>query len=149
MAAHLIRTGDAQAALAAGAAYIAAHVTSEVKAWFLEDSLDLSTLDARSNIGWVRWAFTLAVGYLRQGLSYEQAVLETLLKGGDTDTNAAIVGGLMGALHGVGAIPEYMSAPVLAFDPVKLAGKGHKRPEAYAGGRIPDLVSELMACERL
>ena len=39
-----------------------------------------------------------------------------MLKGGDTDTNAAIVGGLIGALHGASAIPEYMKAPVLARD---------------------------------
>jgi hypothetical protein len=33
---------------------------------------------------------------------------------GDVDTNAAIVGGLMGALHGAGGLPEAMWRPVVA-----------------------------------
>lgn len=54
--------------------------------------------------------------HLRLQSSYEEAISDILLKGGDTDTNAAIVGGLIGALHGASAIPEYMKAPVLARD---------------------------------
>lgn len=46
---------------------------------------------------------------------------QTLCRGGDTDTNAAIVGGLMGALHGASTIPATMLQPV----------------EAYASGSCP------------
>ena len=38
------------------------------------------------------------------------------MKGGDTDTNCAIVGAMMGALHGTQGIPSYMIDPMLAFD---------------------------------
>ena len=54
--------------------------------------------------------------HLRLQSSYEEAISDILHKRGDTDTNAAIVGGLIGALHGASAIPEYMKAPVLARD---------------------------------
>ena len=37
---------------------------------------------------------------MRLQSSYEEAISNVLSLGGDTDTNAAIVGGLMGALHG-------------------------------------------------
>ena len=46
---------------------------------------------------------------------YEVAIEQTLLRSGDTDTNAAIVGGLLGALWGASAVPESMSGPVLSY----------------------------------
>lgn len=39
-----------------------------------------------------------------------------LLEGGDTDTNAAIVGGLFGALVGYNALPKSWKEKVLSFD---------------------------------
>lgn len=35
-----------------------------------------------------------------------QAVEETILGGGDTDSTAALVGSYLGALHGSGIVPE-------------------------------------------
>ena len=37
-------------------------------------------------------------------------------EGGDTDTNAAIAGGMIGALVGFKNIPKHMSEKVLNFD---------------------------------
>lgn len=51
-------------------------------------------------------AFTYAFYFLNKAISYEEAIRETLYLNGDTDTNAAIVGGLLGAYHGYKAIPE-------------------------------------------
>lgn len=83
---------------------------------WIEQSKDISQLNVYSNAGWVRYAFILAVYFLRHPeINYEEAIKITLKKGGDTDTNAKIVGSLVGALHGVRAIPAYMSEPVLAF----------------------------------
>jgi len=39
------------------------------------------------------WAFY----YLKNNYAYTAAIEDILLRGGDTDTNAAIVGGLLGA----------------------------------------------------
>lgn len=39
-----------------------------------------------------------------------------LLLGGDTDTNAAIVGGMIGAYFGVEGIPEEMIVKLLSFN---------------------------------
>lgn len=39
--------------------------------------------------------------YLKlEDVTYEKAIQETIRLGGDTDTNAAIVGGMIGALKG-------------------------------------------------
>jgi ADP-ribosylglycohydrolase len=47
-----------------------------------------------------------AVWALRTTSSYETAVRAAIDLGGDTDTVAAVTGGLAGAVYGVGAIPE-------------------------------------------
>jgi ADP-ribosylglycohydrolase len=42
----------------------------------------------------------LAFHFLAYQYSYEEAIVQTLLKSGDTDTNACIVGGMIGAKIG-------------------------------------------------
>jgi len=56
----------------------------------------------------VKIAFTHAFHHLRQATPYEDALIEVLSGGGDTDTNACIVGGLSGALHGFNDLPHEM-----------------------------------------
>lgn len=61
--------------------------------------------------------------HLRLGTSFETALEEVIGRGGDTDTNAAIVGGMLGALHGATNIPAYMTEPVLARTPEMANGR--------------------------
>ena len=56
--------------------------------------------------GWVLLALQNAFGHLRRGASVEDALVATVGKGGDTDTNAAVTGALLGAADGLGAIPS-------------------------------------------
>lgn len=118
--------------------------TPEVHEW-LEDSRGDLPKRCTPNIGWVRWGFTLAFHFLRRQTPYEEAIRETLKRGGDTDTNAAIVGGLLGALHGLEAIPEYMLKPVLAFDPSTHDPQrnllGHRRPALYRAANALEWVA--------
>jgi ADP-ribosylglycohydrolase len=53
-----------------------------------------------------------AVWALRTTTSYEAAVRAAVDLGGDTDTVAAVTGGLAGAVYGAGAIPERWTAPL-------------------------------------
>ena len=48
-------------------------------------------------------------------------------EGGDTDTNACIVGGMLGALVGYNGLPADMCRKVVEFDCV--TGGGRARPE--------------------
>lgn len=48
--------------------------------------------------------------WLRHATDFRQAVEAVILLGGDADTTGAIVGGLMGATLGLGAIPEHWLA---------------------------------------
>ncbi len=67
---------------------------------------------------------------------------EVLLLKGDVDTNAAIVGGLLGALHGAAAIPPAMAAAVLARHG-QPESKGRKRPDWLQPGRLPAVFAQL------
>lgn len=55
--------------------------------------------------GYVRVAFRLAFWQLVHATSFEAALIDTVNRGGDADTNGAIVGALLGAFHGDAAIP--------------------------------------------
>ncbi|KAL3662491.1 hypothetical protein V7S43_012346 [Phytophthora oleae] len=143
---HLLHVpGDFHGAVNRGERYVNGSVNSVVRSWFLEESLDVSSLVCTRQVGHVRWAFVLATHFLRQNESYERAIQQTLLKGGDTDTNAAIVGGLIGALHGVQAIPPRMREDVLAFDASKPATTRHPRPVEYRGALVTMLVDQLLS----
>ena len=95
--------------------------------------------DCQMNIGHVKHAFTMAMYFAwNKEISYEQGIRDVLKCGGDTDTNAAICGAILGALHGIGGekgIPEYMYKPVLEFDcenfDIRKHLMGHKRPSIY------------------
>ena len=39
---------------------------------------------------------------------YHDSIRQTIQEGGDTDTNACIVGGMLGALFGIKFLPSYM-----------------------------------------
>ena len=57
--------------------------------------------------GWLRHAFIIGFNLLRQeGMTYDKAIFETLMLGGDTDTNACIVGGLIGCLVCYNCLPQ-------------------------------------------
>lgn len=98
----------------------------EVLQW-LDDAANSNLPAATPQIGYVRYGFTYAFHYLEFAISYRQAILETLVMGGDTDTNACIVGGLIGAFHGIKGIPKQSLEKVLACKPEY----GQPRPEAY------------------
>ncbi len=55
--------------------------------------------------GFVRVALRLAVWHLAQTASWRDALVDVASRGGDADTNAAIVGALLGARDGAAAIP--------------------------------------------
>jgi ADP-ribosylglycohydrolase len=67
----------------------------------------------QTNIGWVRWGFSLAFYHLRMRSKFEEALLSVIRAGGDTDTNACIVGGMLGAQVGIRAIPQKWVKPVM------------------------------------
>ena len=133
--------GDAARAIEAATAWVRAHADEEVRGWF-EEALSGSAPAYTPMDGFVRIAFTHAFRHLARGTRYEDAIAETLLGGGDTDTNACIVGGLLGARWGASAIPTAWREAVLGCDTARGA---HPRPADYHPGDVPALVQRLLA----
>ena len=82
--------------------------------------------------GWVLTAFRNALWQLLHAPNLEEAVVDTVMRGGDTDTNAAICGALLGAVWGRNAIPDQWTECVLNCRPA--AGQPHvhrPRPECF------------------
>jgi ADP-ribosylglycohydrolase len=91
--------------------------------------------------GFVKYGFVHAFRYLLIGTPYVSAMAETLLGGGDTDTNACIAGGLSGALHSEPGIPEALKAAVMNCD----TSRGRPRPEwLQTRIQLPRLMDALL-----
>jgi ADP-ribosylglycohydrolase len=67
--------------------------------------------------GFVAIALQNAFYELRHARSLEEALVSTVRRGGDTDTNAAIAGALLGAVHGRDAVPPDWRVLVLSCRP--------------------------------
>lgn len=82
------------------------------------------------HMGWVRIALHNALWQLLHAPSLEEAVIDTVRRGGDTDTNAAIAGALLGASLGRDAVPDRWRDRVLSCRPIAgLSGVRHPRPK--------------------
>lgn len=74
----------------------------------------------------------------------ERAIVETVMLGGDTDTNAAIAGALTGAVHGLASIPDTWLDMMRAVRPAPGSGAAHVRPPRYWPVRADALVANLL-----
>jgi ADP-ribosylglycohydrolase len=82
--------------------------------------------------GWVLMALQNAFYRLLHASNMEEAVVETVRAGGDTDTNAAICGALLGAVHGRDAVPTGWRRMVLSCRPMPgHPGVKQPRPAIY------------------
>lgn len=104
-------------------------LSNTVKEWIEESKKEWDDLsNAQMAIGHVRHGFVMALWFLRHPeIGYREALFMVLMKGGDTDTNAAIVGGAVACYH---PIPADMKDQVYYFDATK-KGRWHIRPKEY------------------
>ena len=62
--------------------------------------------DYVDKMGWVLIAFRNALWQLLHAENVEEGIVDTIMRGGDTDTNAAICGALLGAVMVVRPFPR-------------------------------------------
>eukprot|EP01084_Bolivina_argentea_P138389 243638_1 len=71
------------------------------------DDVELNDLhNATQSEGWVKIAFQRCCYHLLKGSGFKYAMRDVVGEAGDTDTNACIVGGVMGAYWGLQGIPK-------------------------------------------
>lgn len=100
--------------------------------------------DFQHQMGWVLTAFFNAFHWLMRGASLEAAVVWTVSAGGDTDTNAAVCGALLGALQGRDAVPLQWRNSILTCRPVVARGVNHPRPPVYWPDDALELAEALL-----
>jgi ADP-ribosylglycohydrolase len=111
-------------------------LTRPVVAW-LNDASTLPPAYDDEKQGWVRIAFTHAFFQLKHATSFEAALVQVVRSGGDTDTNGAITGALLGACFGLEAIPERWRARVTSCVP--------PRPPEYHCGDLLAVADALVS----
>ncbi|KAJ6254804.1 leucine rich repeat family protein [Anaeramoeba flamelloides] len=119
--------------------WINENACEEVKEWMIlaEKKTDIPYWP---QAGFVKIAFVHSFRHLLLKTSYEDSIYETCFGGGDTDTNAAIVGGMMGAYWGIMKIPKKFISVSLNC----VIEKRLKRDEKFNPNQIPDLVLKLL-----
>eukprot|EP00931_Biecheleriopsis_adriatica_P066873 TRINITY_DN41113_c0_g1_i1.p1 TRINITY_DN41113_c0_g1~~TRINITY_DN41113_c0_g1_i1.p1 ORF type:complete len:573 (-),score=125.61 TRINITY_DN41113_c0_g1_i1:92-1810(-) len=88
-------------------------------------------------------AIAHAFRHLKLGSTFEDAMRATLAGGGDCHTNAAAVGGIVGAAVGLGGIPERWVRAVLTSSTVM----GQDRPLAYHPDKLVELLEKVCAAK--
>lgn len=97
--------GTAQAMIAGALAVLSADAAGEtVRQCIDAGSAGTLPADYQRRMGWVLTALQNAFYHLASGQDVNDAIVETVLRGGDTDTNACITGALLGAVQGITAL---------------------------------------------
>ena len=144
---HAIRTGtgpdDAyQAALAWARAEAAPAVTDA-----LSRAASAAPACDGEHIGWVLIALQNAFHELLHAPSLEEGVVATVRRGGDTDTNAAVAGALLGAVHGRDAVPAQWRNMVLSCRAVA-SRAARPRPLTCWPADVYELAERLLVAGR-
>jgi ADP-ribosyl-[dinitrogen reductase] hydrolase len=101
--------------------------------------------DYTRQAGWVLVAFQNAFYQLLHAASLAQGLITTVMAGGDTDTNGAIAGALLGAAHGRQAVPLQWRNMVLSCRPIAgLAGVHRPRPQPFWPVDALELAERLL-----
>lgn len=99
--------------------------------------------------GWVLIALQNAFFQLLHAPSLREGVVASVMIGYDTDTNAAIAGALLGAVHGRAAIPNAWRRAVLSCRPLDEASAVRPRPVDLWPVDALEIAEELLALSML
>ena len=99
-------------------------------------AVDLELLNPIINAGFLKHAFVLSYYFLKllPQKSYSECIAETMAFAGDTDTNGAIVGGMIGSCIGRQDLPTIYVETILDCLPKK-GGKGIIMPDEVQPAR--------------
>jgi ADP-ribosylglycohydrolase len=102
----------------------------------------------RENSGWVLLAFQNALYQLIHAPNFEEALVSTVSSGGDTDTNGAICGALLGSVYGEEEIPIRWRQAVLNCRPEEgKPGVLYPRPKVFWPIDALELADKLVENE--
>jgi ADP-ribosylglycohydrolase len=101
-----------------------------------------------ANMGHVVIALRNAFFQLLHAPSFEEGVVRTVMAGGDTDTNAAIAGALLGAAYGREAVPARWLRTLLCCRPLARSITSHPRAREFWPVDALDLAEAVLRSAR-
>jgi ADP-ribosyl-[dinitrogen reductase] hydrolase len=140
--AHAVRTGEGAAGAHAAALAWARGAGADADVIATLEGARVPPADFQRQSGWVRTALQNAFHRALVAPSLEDGIVETVMAGGDTDTNAAIAGALLGAVHGRNALPAAWRSAVLTAR--ALPGTPRPRPQCLWPVDAEDLAERLL-----
>jgi ADP-ribosyl-[dinitrogen reductase] hydrolase len=145
--AHAIATGSSPTHLYEHAlGWTKEHSCEPTVSEALRRAADEPPADFLNQPGWVLIALQNAFYQLLQAPNLEDGVVASAMAGGDTNTNAAIAGALLGAVYGRDAMPAQWQSAILSCRPLAGApGVLQPRPERFWPVDALDLAERLLA----
>ncbi len=145
--AHAIKTGADQQSLYQSILTWAAEMDVEPELLAaIQEAAEAPPMDYVQQQGWVLIAFRNALWQLLHAANLEEGVVDTIMRGGDTDTNAAICGAMLGAVYGREAIPAQWLDCLLNCRPeTGHPGVQRPRPECFWPVDALDLANRLIS----
>jgi ADP-ribosyl-[dinitrogen reductase] hydrolase len=145
--AHAIATGPSPATLYEHAlGWTQQHGRELTVSEALRRAADEPPADFLGHAGWVLIALQNAFYQLVHAPDLVDGVVSSVMSGGDTDTNAAIAGALLGAVYGRDAIPFQWQSAILSCRPLAGApGVLQPRPERFWPVDALELAERLLA----
>ncbi len=111
----------------------------------IEGAAEAPPADYTRQQGWGLIAFRNALWQLLNAPDLEVGVVDTVMRGGDTDTNAAICGALLGAVYGLDAVPAQWLDCILNCRPqAGQPGVHRPRPECFWPVDALELAKQLV-----
>mmetsp|Transcript_4594 Transcript_4594/g.6934 ORF Transcript_4594/g.6934 Transcript_4594/m.6934 type:complete len:335 (+) Transcript_4594:32-1036(+) len=138
---NLINAHDPRSSYLQAKEAISSFCNPEFFEWLEMIEAESCNLPVNRNSGWGKIALVYSVRFLLEGKSFEEAMRSILIEGGDTDTNACILGALIGAARGLSGIPAEYTEKVLTWEPKK---GGIKRPSCLRPSVCFSLIEELI-----
>ncbi len=114
--------------------------------WATIPTIREKMIQAKSNIpanmdsyqkGFCLTALQNAMYHLYHTSNFSKAINSTFKEGGDSDTNCAITGALLGAVYGINAIPQQWINSIISCKP--------NRPKHYWASDVLDLSQNLIS----
>ncbi len=139
-----IASGDRSAMLQAALRHAGQGDGADVVRRTIETAREAPPTDYQTHMGWVLVALQESFHRLAMGMGAAEAVTATVMQGGDTDTNGAITGALLGAADGLPAFPAQWRLAVTTCRPMRATGAPQPRPAVFWPDDALDLAEALL-----
>ena len=110
------------------------------------EQLSRPLLPGNERIGWAKIAWSYAFGCLIRQMSFLESMRFVLRQAGDTDTNCAIVGGMIGASLGIKKLCEEIPDQIEIFKNCQVDDTSYTniRPQMFSPSNIIELITMIL-----